>query len=121
MSIRTATDRSVWWNDHDGILYLKEGTMTADVVSGGYVVPATNELSERFRRMADRLDHNQTDPFGGCFLIVPPKEGGEAIETLILDANQDPSQFWILLKSKCDHQIALLDNKSRSNQAFGRF
>lgn len=77
-------------------------------------------IADLFRRMADRLEHNQNDPFGGCFLIVPPAEGGSHLETLILDVKQDPTQFWLLLKTKCDSEIASLDNASRQGQAFGR-
>ncbi len=76
--------------------------------------------ADRFRKMADRIDHNAQDGFGGCFLIVPPENGGEVIETLILDAKQDPTQYWILLKSKCDTEIARLDSAGRNSQAFGR-
>lgn len=77
------------------------------------------ELSLPFTRMADRLNHNADDPFGGCFVIIPPRDGGDAIETLILDGQQDPAQFWIMLKTKCDMQIARLDERSRAGQAFG--
>jgi hypothetical protein len=72
--------------------------------------PATADL---FRRMAERIDHNASDGFGGAFLIVPPANGGDAIDTLILDTLQDPAQFWVLLKSKCDIQIQKIDNAQR--------
>jgi len=43
------------------------------------------------------------------------------METLIVDATQNPTDFWILLKSKCDAEIRLLDERSRNAQAgFGR-
>ena len=77
-------------------------------------------IADLFRRMADRLEHNADDPFGGCFLICPPEGGGNVIETLILDASQDPSQFWILLKAKCDVNIQQIDQQARKTGAFGR-
>jgi hypothetical protein len=70
-------------------------------------------VADLFRRMAKRIDHNAADGFGGAFLIVPPPNGGEAIDTLILDAMQDPAQFWLLLKTKCDLQIQKIDNAQR--------
>lgn len=77
-------------------------------------------IADLFRRMADRLERNQNEGFGGAFVIVPPDGGGAPIETLILDAGQDPAQYWVLLKSKCDLQIQQLDQQSRKTGAFGR-
>lgn len=82
--------------------------------------PKSPSAADRFRKMAERLDHNAADGFGGCFLIVPPTDGGDVIETLILDSRQDPTQYWILLKSKCEIEIARLDQSNRSQNAFGR-
>lgn len=77
-------------------------------------------IADAFRKMAKRIDHNAADGFGGAFLIVPPANGGDAIDTLILDTLQDPAQFWLLLKTKCDIQIQKLDNAARQSQAFNR-
>ena len=83
--------------------------------------PKKLTLPDLFRRMAERLERNADDGFGGCFLICPPAEGGAMMETLIVDATQNPTDFWILLKSKCDAEIRLLDERSRNAQAgFGR-
>lgn len=82
--------------------------------------PKQPSASDRFRKMAERLDHNAEDGFGGCFLIVPPVDGGEVIETLILDSKQDATQYWILLKSKCEMEIARLDGANRNQSAYGR-
>ena len=84
------------------------------------VEPAKPTTADLFRRMAARIDHNAADGFGGAFLIVPPANGGDAIDTLILDTLQDPAQFWTLLKTKCDIQIQKLDNAARQSQAFNR-
>lgn len=84
-------------------------------------LPKPLSIADRFRKMAERLDHNAEDGFGGCFLIVPPADGGEVIETLILDAKQDATQYWILLKAKCEAEIVRLDGANRNSQAgYGR-
>jgi hypothetical protein len=83
--------------------------------------PSTAEIeATRFDQMADRIRLNADQAFGGAFVIAPPRNGGEAIETLILDTNQDPTQYWVLLKSKCDLEIDRLRDQSKSQQAFGR-
>jgi len=74
--------------------------------------------SDRFRRMAEAIDHNTDSGFGGAFVIVAP-EGGNPLETLILDAGQDHMQFWILLRTKCDVEIKRLDTIERQG-AFRR-
>ena len=73
---------------------------------------------QRFRSMADMIEKNTN--FGGAFVIAPPENGGDAVETLILDARQDPAQFWQMLLTKCQMMIADLDQKQRQGAAFGR-
>ena len=78
-------------------------------------------VHESFESMARKIVDNAGYSFGGAFVIVPPKDGGEIIETLILDSKQDAAQFWILLQSKCQAQIAALDSANRQVQAgYGR-
>lgn len=75
--------------------------------------------SDYFRKMAAAIDHNaEKGNFGGAFVILPPKDGGDVVETLILDSTQDAAQFWTLLKTKCDVQIRKADEASRHGQAF---
>ena len=73
-------------------------------------------LAQRLRLMADKIDLNDATTFGGAFVIIPPPDGGEPLETLILDAKQDPAQFFILLKARIDNAIVLLDQSK--NQGF---
>ena len=80
----------------------------------------TEQISSKFRAMAEAIDHNGMTKFGGAFVVIPPAEAGEPIETLILDTRQAPAQFWILLKSKCEHEIATADDKKRAMQGFPR-
>lgn len=78
-----------------------------------------NMAPQRFRLMAEAIERNEEALFGGAFVVVPPKDAGEPIETLILDAKQDSAQFWILLKSKCEQEIAKADEKQRGQASFG--
>ena len=64
--------------------------------------------ADRLRRMADRIDHNADSPFGGVCVIIPPINGGPAVEFLTLDDTMDPVQFWatIATKIKMAHENA---------------
>jgi hypothetical protein len=73
-----------------------------------------------FRRMAARLDHNADAVFAGAAVIVPPAEGGDTVEMLILDSSQSAAQFWGALSAKCQIEISKLNDSSRNTQAFGR-
>ncbi len=77
------------------------------------------DQAKTFRRMADRIDHNADAVFAGAAVIVPPAEGGETVEILILDSSQSAVQFWGTLGAKCKIALEELDNKSRNTQAFG--
>lgn len=77
-------------------------------------------LSARFRAMADAIELNGAVNFGGAFVVIPPDEGGEVLETLILDSRQDASQFWIFLKTKSETEMNAVDAKQRTNQVYGR-
>lgn len=74
----------------------------------------------RFRVMANRIDHNADAVFAGAAVIVPPAEGGEPVEMLIIDSSQSPAQFWGALLTKCQISLKDLDEKQRNTQAFGR-
>lgn len=80
----------------------------------------TKTIADRFRAMADAIELNGTATFGGAFVVIPPFEGGDLLETLILDNRQDASQFWIFLKTKSQTQMDDLDGKNRLGQSFGR-
>lgn len=74
--------------------------------------------ANEFREMADRMELNADGAFGGCFVVIDPN--GNIIKTLILDSNQDPAQFWGVIKSKCDMALNGLDEQMRNAGAFGR-
>lgn len=73
-----------------------------------------------FRKMAARLDHNADAVFAGAAVIVPPAEGGDTVEMLILDSSQSAVQFWGNLAAKCEIELSKLKNADRNTQAFGR-
>ena len=75
-------------------------------------------LAKLFDDMAAKIRLNKEHPFGGAFVIIPPENGGDAMQTLILDAKQDPAQFFTLLKTKAEMQIMALDQLARNQQAF---
>lgn len=77
-----------------------------------------HDPSLQFDAMAKRIVHNAGQSFGGAFVIVPPN--GDPIETLILDAKQDPAQFWSLIKTRCDLAISEIDEHQRQARPFGR-
>ena len=75
-----------------------------------------SDVSGRYRAMADRLDHNATDTFGGACVIIPPAGGGDPIELLMLDSKGDPAQFWATISTRI--QIVLEDLKVKQQQPF---
>lgn len=90
--------------------------MTENLIAGGTDV---FELAKQLRQMADRMETNGNDSFGGCFVVLPPM-GGEPLKTLILDSKQDPAQFFAILKTKCEIALASLDETQRNQQGYGR-
>jgi hypothetical protein len=75
-------------------------------------------FAKLFDEMAAKIRLNKDNAFGGAFVIIPPPEnGGEPIQTLILDSKQDAGQFFTLLKTKAEAQILALDHQARNQQA----
>lgn len=74
-------------------------------------------VSMRFRNMAESIDHNDGRmPFAGACVIVPPQDGGDPVEVLLLDRKADPAQFWATVLSRVQMQInALNDAQARGN------
>lgn len=81
--------------------------------------------SDRFRRMADQIDHNAAGAFAGAYVIVPPpfEQGQELfppIEVLVLDTTQSPVQFLTLLQSKVATALAHIERLEAQAGGFGR-
>lgn len=76
----------------------------------------TPDRSAVFRAMADRIDLNAGQDFGGAVVIVPPT--GEPVEMLLLDNAQHAAMFWSTVKTRAD--IALAEaNEVQHPQSFG--
>ena len=65
--------------------------------------------AEILREMADRIERNRENEFAGCFVVIPPQtpdgRGGETLEILMIDPNQDPGNFWTQAAYKLDGAI----------------
>ena len=80
----------------------------------------SKEIADRFRQMADRIEKNSDEPFGGCVMIFPPGENPEPVELLWLDVKTDPAQFWGAIRGKCDFAMVEVSNQARTGMAFRR-
>ena len=73
------------------------------------------------RRVADQIDKMDADVFGGVAVIVPPQDGGEPVEFLIIDPKKNAAQFYATVKTRIEGQIGDLEVLQRQQQAgFGR-
>jgi len=72
------------------------------------------------RRIADQIDKLESDAFGGVAVIVPPENGGEAIELLIIDPAKNVAQFYATITTRLTTQQSALDDQSRMQQGFPR-
>lgn len=78
--------------------------------------------ADRFRQMADRIDHNvEASKFGGAAVIVPPTASGveQPIELLMLDAHGDPAQFLSTLLTRIQIMLREIEDRQRMTQGFG--
>ena len=80
----------------------------------------SKEIAAKFRIMADRIEKNAEEPFGGCVMIFPPGEDPKSVELLWLDAKTDIPSFWGTIRAKCDIAVTEYSEKSRMGQAFRR-
>lgn len=79
-----------------------------------------DEAAKLFESMAARIKHNAQSTFGGAFVIVPPQDGGEPMETLILDNSSNPAQFWMILQARSKLELDKLESQARLGQSYGR-
>ena len=77
------------------------------------------EPAKRFAAMAQRIDDNIGEPFGGAVVIVPPG-GGESIEILMLDPHADLAMFWSAISTKIGIALQALEAEKRQRGGFGR-
>lgn len=77
--------------------------------------------SDPFRKMAENIDHAhyQTNamPYAGAAVIVPPQDGGDPVEVLLLDRKADPAQFWATVLTRVQMRInEIQEVQSRASQ-----
>jgi hypothetical protein len=73
--------------------------------------------SEIFRKLADKIDRNEEEEFGGAVCIVPPK-GEATIDWVIVDSKADLLRFWVKLKTDIDAIAQEVDNRARMQQTW---
>lgn len=67
--------------------------------------------------MADRIEKNDGEPFGGAVLIFPPGEAATVVEILNLDPTPDAAIFWATIRTKADEAASNLQSQARQHQA----
>ena len=82
--------------------------------------PKEQTVADRFRQMAERIDHNAASSFGGAYVIIPPKGAFTPWEVLVLDTQEDPAQFLMLLQAKISAMMDELRAKEAQQGGFGR-
>jgi hypothetical protein len=75
------------------------------------------ELSKPFVDMAALIDLNNTDNYGGSFVIMPPGEDAKPSVMLILDNSGDAATFWGSVMTRV--QIALEELKQAEDKSGG--
>jgi len=76
--------------------------------------------ADRFRKMAERIDHNADAGFGGACVFIPPSGMGDAIEVLILDSANDPAQFYSTVATRLQIALDKLTNQAQVAGVYGR-
>lgn len=74
-------------------------------------------IADKFREMADKIDKNADEPFGGAIVIVPPNSE-QPIDLLMLDSRQDVMHFWTQVKTVVDVAQNEFLAKLKQNQAW---
>ena len=82
--------------------------------------PQIPSNADRFRKMADRIDHNKDAGFGGACVIVPPTGAGDPIEILMLDNSADLAQFFSTVATRVQRAVDEAGNNAALAQGFGR-
>lgn len=75
----------------------------------------SSEHASKFREMAERIDLNQEQPFGGAVVIVPPD--GDPVTLLLLDESNDSvearAQFWGTVQARIGMAMKELEAELR--------
>jgi hypothetical protein len=82
--------------------------------------PVVPSNSERFRKMAERIDHNSDAGFGGACVIIPPANSGDPIEVLLLDNAADPATFYSTVSTRLQLALDKIAETKAQQMGFGR-
>lgn len=69
--------------------------------------------SDLLRQLADKIDKNAPEDFGGAFIVVPPS--GDPISGMMI-GEQDVNTFWILVKTKLEAEVEKLNQLQKQQQ-----
>ena len=58
-----------------------------------------------FRAIADRLERNAEEEFGGVFLLVPPDGGGDPVDGMFLASKPNPVSYWASVNGQIEMAI----------------
>jgi hypothetical protein len=75
-----------------------------------------------FLEMAEDVTRN-ADKFGGAYVIVPPRLGGDPVANLVVRKGDDPAtaiHFWAMLQTEVQTMLEKLREAERHGAAFGR-
>jgi hypothetical protein len=64
-----------------------------------------------FRSIADKIELNAENDFGGAFVIMAP--GADPQELLLLDNSQNPAIFWSLVQTRAQIALAQIEDAER--------
>jgi hypothetical protein len=78
--------------------------------------PPRPKPADHFRRMAESIERNPAEGFGGALLIVPP-DGEQPVEILLIGGTPDAARFWGLTQSTVKIELDKLDERQRGQQA----
>ena len=76
--------------------------------------------AERFRKMAERIDHNSDAGFGGACVVIPPAGSGDPIEVLLLDNAADPATFYSTVSTRLQLALDKIAEVKAQQMGFGR-
>lgn len=93
--------------------------MATDPMTGAEIV-AKKSPADAFEEMARRIRHNSDSPFGGAVVIVPPEGGGDVVNVLLLDATTRVADFWSMLSSRIQSEVAEIDAKQQQQNPYRR-
>lgn len=76
--------------------------------------------AKSFANMQELIRRNEAHAFGGAAVIIPPMNGGDPIELLMLDTSNDAAQFWSTIKTRIEIILEKLAEQQRIASGFPR-